>query len=164
MTTLPHRPSGLTKATWTDADVPDMGWHDCRVHAVSIGTYEDDTLPPARLLLDLDYIVRWVPPVEAGGPFTFWISPATLVFDRAWDIRGTLDPLHDLLEIDEVRRLDPPDDDPSPLWHIDGHNFELRLRAAGYLQYLRRPPRHVPYQLLTPSERGGITFAEQAFA
>ncbi|GAA0933692.1 hypothetical protein GCM10009554_19130 [Kribbella koreensis] len=71
VTGLLHDPSGLSKATWTDADFSDMGWHDCRVHAVSIGEYEDDALPPARLLLDLDYIVRWVEPERSERHFTF---------------------------------------------------------------------------------------------
>jgi hypothetical protein len=61
---LVHPPSGLSKATWTDADFSVMGWHDCRIHAISIGESEDDTLPPTRLLLDLDYVVRWVESVR----------------------------------------------------------------------------------------------------
>jgi hypothetical protein len=162
--TLPHGPSGLTKATWTDADFEDMGWHDCRIHAVSIGEYDDDTLPPARMLLDLDYIVQWVDPVPFRQKFTFWITPATLVFEQAWDISGELGPLHESLEIADLHRLDPPDGNPDPLWHIEGQNFELRLRAPGYTQYLRQPPHHVPRQILTSSERGGLSFAEHSFA
>jgi hypothetical protein len=162
--TLPHDPSGLSKATWTDADFPAMGWHDCRVHAVSIGEYEDDTLPPARLLLDLDYIVRWVEPERSKRPFTFWIAPATLVFELAWNVTGQLGPLHEVMEIADVHRLDPPDSNLEPLWHIEGQNFELRVRAPGYTQYLRMPPQHVPRQILTSAERGGISFAQQSFA
>ncbi|WDZ82851.1 hypothetical protein [Micromonospora cathayae] len=158
-----HPPSGLSKATWNEADHPVMGWHDCRIHAVSVGEYDDDTLPPARLLLDLDYIVRWVDPVRPATHFTFWIAPATLVFERAWQITGTIGPAHDLLEIADLHRLDPPDDHPEPLWHIEGQNFDLRLRASGYRQHLRRPPRHVPRQLLTMAERGGLSFAEESF-
>lgn len=75
-----------------------MGWHDCRIRAVSITEYEDDTVPPTRLLLDLDYIVRWVDPVPPEKHFTFWIAPATLVFEKAWDITGQFGPLHDLLD------------------------------------------------------------------
>ncbi|MFC5267035.1 hypothetical protein ACFPJ1_33380 [Kribbella qitaiheensis] len=51
-----------------------------------------------------------------------------------------------------------------PLWHIEGQNFELRLRAPGYTQYLRMPPQHVSRQILTSAERGGISFAQQSFA
>ena len=162
--TLPHRPSGLSKATWTDADFPSMGWHDCRVHAVSIGEYADDTFPPARMLLDLDYIVRWVQPAGRDRHFTFWIAPATLVFERAWNIDGRLGPLHEVMEIADVHRHDSPDSSPEPLWHIEGQNFELRLRAVGYTQYLRLPPQHVPRQALTSTERAGISVAEQSFA
>jgi hypothetical protein len=161
---LPHEPSGLTKATWTDADFEEMGWHDCRIHAVSIGEYDDDTLPSARLLLDLDYIVCWVDPALFRRHFTFWISPATLVFERAWGIEGELGPLDEQLEIADLHRLDPPDDRPDPLWRIEGQNFDIQLRSAGFTQYLRRPPQHVPRQILTSAERGRLTFDERSFA
>ena len=156
---LPHE-SGLTKATWTDADFEEMGWHDCRIHAMSIGEYDDDTVPPARVLLDLDYIVTWE---RSGENFTFWVSPATLVFDRAWDIRAEVGPLHDLMEIADLHRLDPPDGGPDPLWHIEGQNFDIRLRAAGFVQYFRRPPQHVRGQVLAQTDRGGLSFAERSF-
>ncbi len=39
----------------------------------------------------------------------------------------------------------------------------VRLRSAGYTQYLRQPPHHVPRQILTPTERGRPTFTEQSF-
>lgn len=141
-----------------------MGWHDCRVHALSIGEYDDDTLPPARMLFDLDYIVRWVEPAGRERHFTFWIAPATLVFEQAWSITGRLELLYEVLEIADIHRLDPPDRNPQPLWHIEGQNFEVRLQAAGYTQYPRRPPRHVPRQVLTLTERAGVSFAEQPFA
>jgi hypothetical protein len=161
--TLPHEPSGLTKATWTDADFGEMGWHDCRIHAISIGEYDDGTLPPARLLLDLDYILRWVDPAGGQKHFTFWIAPATLVFEEAWGIKGDLGPLHELLEIADLHRLDPPDDVPDPLWRIEGQNFDLQVRSAGYTQYLRRLPQHVHRQMLTSAERGGASFDERSF-
>lgn len=161
---LPHGPSGLSRATWTDADFATMGWHDCRIHAISIGEYDDDTLPPARVLLDLDYIVRWVSPARAEKHFTFWIAPATLVFESAWSISGQLGPLHETMEIADVHRLDGADSSSDPLWHIEGQNFDLRLRAAGYTQFLRLPPQHVPRQILTSTERSGISFAERSFA
>jgi hypothetical protein len=141
-----------------------MGWHDCRIHAVSISEYDDETLPPARLLLDLDYIVRWVRPAPGERHFTFWIAPATLVFEGAWDISGRLGPLHEAMEIADIHRIGAADSGCEPAWHIEGQIFDLRLRAAGYTQYLRLPPQHVPRQMLMSSERSGISFAEQSFA
>ena len=152
----------MIKPFWTDADFPQMGWHDCHIHA--LGVLEDDDLPPGRLLLDLDYIVRWVEPARRQKHFTFWIAPATLVFDQAWDITGGIGPLHGSLEIADLHRLDPPDDRPDPVWHVEGHEFDLKLRARGFRQYLRTPPRHVDRQVLTTTQRGGLSFAEQAFA
>jgi hypothetical protein len=140
-----------------------MGWHDCRVHAVSVTEYDDDTLPPTRLLLDLDYIVAWVEPAPRERHFTFWITPATLVFEQAWDIAGSFGPLHEAPEIADIHRLDPPDDRPESLWHVEGHNFDLRLRARGYRQHLRLPPQHVQRQLLTMGQRGGVSFTERSF-
>jgi hypothetical protein len=154
--------SGLSKAVWTDADFPVMGWHDSRVHALSV--LEDDDLPPGRLLLDLDYIVRWVEPARGEQHFTFWVAPATLVFEQAWDITGDIGPLHGSLEIADLHRLDPPDDRPYPAWHLEGHEFGLRFRARGFRQYVRARPRHVDRQVLTMAERGGLSFAERAFA
>ncbi|MEU4217330.1 hypothetical protein [Actinoplanes sp. NPDC026623] len=164
MIDLPHGPSGLSKFQWSQDDFANMGWHDCRVHAVSIGEYDDDTLPPARLLLDLDYIARWVSPARGDEHFSFWIAPATLVFEGAWSISGQLGPLHEVLEIADIHQLDAADSSIDPWWHIEGHNFDLRLRAAGYTQFVRLPPRHVLRQSLTLGERGGINFAEEPFA
>jgi hypothetical protein len=63
-----------------------------------------------------------------------------------------------------VRLTVRSDGNPEPVWHIEGQNFDLRLRAAGYTQYLRLPPQLVPRQNLTSAERSGISFAEQSFA
>jgi hypothetical protein len=154
-----HESSGLEKYTWTDADFDVMGWHDSRVHAISVGEREDDRVP--RLLLDLDYIVKWVDPVRPASHFSFWIAPVTLVFEEAWDIEGDLAPAGNLLEIADLHRLDCPD---GQLWHIEGQNFDLRVRSAGYTQYFRTEPQHVAHQILTIAQRGGLSFAEVAFA
>jgi len=107
--------------------------------------------------------VRWVEPVPREQHFTFWVAPATLVFERAWNITGTLGPLHELLEIADLHRLNAPDNEPEPLWHIEGQSFDLRLRASGYRQCLRLPPQHIPGQVLTLAQRNGVSFAEQSF-
>jgi hypothetical protein len=101
--------------------------------------------------LDLDYIVRWVEPVQREEDFTFWIASATLVFDRAWNITGRLGPLPEVMEIADLHRPDPADSDPDPLWQIEGQNFDLRLRAPGHTQHLRLPPQHVRRQTPRPA-------------
>jgi hypothetical protein len=59
-----------------------------------------------------------------------------------------------LLDLDYRRGL--------PLWHIEGHAFDLRFRASGYRQYFRRPPRLVSRSTLPPTHRGGCSFDEIA--
>ena len=159
-----HPESGLAKGVWTDADFQTMGWHDSHIYAISLLEYEDETLPPTRLLLDLDYIVQWVDGQPPARHFTFWVAPATLVFDQAWNVTGEFGPLSGALEVADLHRLPPEDDHPDWLWHIEGHQFDLRLRAPGYTQHMRRPPLHVARQRLTLAERGGISVAEEAFA
>ncbi|WP_332759649.1 hypothetical protein [Streptomyces sp. MT206] len=97
-----HQESGLSKSVWSDADFEAMGWHDATVHGLSVQP-TNDILP--RFLLDLDYIVRWVHPVPPATHFSFWISPATLVFEEVFDLQGDLDFQGSAvdLEIDGVR-------------------------------------------------------------
>ncbi|MFD7880544.1 hypothetical protein ACFV5G_41885, partial [Streptomyces sp. NPDC059766] len=127
-----------------------------------------DILP--RLFLDLDYIVRWVHPVPPATHFSFWVSPATLVFDDVFDLEGDLDfkGLALDLDIDGVHRLVPDDARQNfshlPLWHIEGHAFELKFRASGFRQYFRQAPRLVARQALPNAERGVCAFTELGFS
>ena len=45
----------------------------------------------------------------------------------------------------------------------EGDLFTISLRAAGYTQYLRRPPVYVPYQRLSVEERGGLSFDQHGY-
>lgn len=158
-----HQESGLSKSVWSDADFEQMGWHDATIHGLYVQR-TDAVLP--RLLLDLDYIVRWVHPLPSAGYFTFWVSPATLVFEDVWDLEGDLGFKGQApdLEIDTLHRLTPDGDRQDlPLWHVEGHAFDLRFRASGYQQYFRRPPRLTSRYTLPPAHRGGCSFDEIAF-
>jgi hypothetical protein len=162
VTSLAHPPSGLSKATWTDDDYDSMGWHDCTIHALRLAGYQDEQ-NPRRLVFDLDYIVRWVEPARHGGRYTFWIAPATLVFEWPIEIRGEFALRDGDLELADLHRLDSPDDLPEPVWRLEGHDFDFYVRASGYRQFLRTPPQHVSHPSLAEPERGGVSFAEQSF-
>lgn len=154
-----HQESGLSKSVWSDADFEEMGWHDATIHGVYL-QQTDAVLP--RLLLDLDYIVRWVHPLPPEEYFSFWLSPATLAFEDVWDLEGDLAGAD--LQIDTLHRLAPDDGrEDLPLWHIEGHAFDLKFRASSYRQYFRRPPRLNSRLMLSPTARGGCSFDEVAF-
>ncbi|HEX2286112.1 MAG TPA: hypothetical protein VHI10_15010 [Mycobacterium sp.] len=161
-----HRESGLSKSVWSDADFDQMGWHDATVHGLAVHTDEEAETFLSRLLLDLDYIVRWVHPVPPEKYFTFWVSPATLVFDGVWDLEGDIGcaGLVPSLEIVDLHRsLSDDGRHDQPLWHIEGLRFDLKFRASGYAQYLRQPPVLIPGQSLSVAERGGFAFTEFGF-
>jgi hypothetical protein len=64
---LPHEPSGLTKATWTDADFAEMGWHDCRTPATLVFELRSDGF--TQYLRQPPHHVprQFLTPAERGG-------------------------------------------------------------------------------------------------
>jgi hypothetical protein len=151
----------LEKAVWTDADFAQMGWHDATVHAIG---FDEDELWAERLLLDLDYIVDWIPPAPPDN-FTFLLAAATLVFEGVGTVEGELSPPRLLVEIDEIRCLEPINERDRAAnirpWVIDGHDFELRFEASGFRQHFRmRPVNAGKSQRLTLDQRGGLSFAQ----
>ena len=165
-----HAPAGsrvvstgpaVAKTVWTDADFDAMDWHDNAIHAVALEPVPDH---PGRLLLDLDYIVEWVAPEAPATTLSFWICPATLVFDRAWDLTTDIDlrGWSFQLSLDAITRSGPDERGISD-WTLSGDNFTIALSARGFTQYLRRPPIHCPGWFLTVGERGGLSFDQRGY-
>jgi len=152
----------LEKSVWTDADFDHMGWHDAAVHALAT---EGEDENPGRLLLDLDYILEWVPPSGEETRFNFWIAPATLVFDHAWDLTVDIE-LHTTaleLELDAITRT-PDQPFGRSTWTLEGHNFTASVTSEGFRQYLRAEPIWSPRQRLDAAQRGSISFTETGYA
>jgi hypothetical protein len=151
----------VEKARWTDVDFDAMGWHDATVHALA---FQPAATSPGRLLVDLDYIIEWVHPADSGATFRFWVSPATLVFDEAWDLEIDVN-LHSFafdLQLNAIKRSPHP----SPgltTWTLEGHNFEMSVSSRGYEQHLRSQPILSFSQSLSLEERGGISLAERGY-
>jgi hypothetical protein len=152
-------PPPLEKSIWTDADFDIMGWHDASVWAFAV-----EGISRGRLLLDIDYLIEWVRPVDVAGAFNFWICPSTLVFHETADLTMDMDLAGgtDEPSIDSVSRSegDPGD---RRVWTIGGHEFTWTVTARGFTQYLRTRPVLSQAQSLTADERGGISFEERGF-
>lgn len=136
----------LEKWLWTEADFDRMGWHDASVYAWRL-------IGP-ELLLDIDYIFQWNQPEVAGASFTFWVAPATLVFQEVRDVGFDFDyagglSKEDALEIDSLER------EPDGEWVIQFQNGYLGFRAAGFSQYIRRAPSFEFGQQVTFPNRAG---------
>jgi hypothetical protein len=67
------------------------------------------------------------------------------------------------LSIGAIERAGP-DEHGFFAWTIEGDRFTMSLSAAGFTQYLRRAPLHLPRQRLSAQERGGLSFGQHGYA
>ncbi len=149
-------PPKLEKAVWDHSDFDRMGWHDCTVHALA---FEPNLDGSGTLLVDLDYIMQWVQPLRSGEAFSFWIAPATLIFENAWGFEADISEYSEFrLELDAIQRSEP-DQFGRGWWTLDGHQFTMRLPSAGFKQVLRRTPIASKHLNLTAEVRGGTSFS-----
>jgi len=157
-----NTPPAVARTTWTEADYSTMSWHDNAVHAIAWEALPNN---PGRLLLDIDYILRWDAPEPSATTLGFWISPATLVFDPAWDLTTDIDRIGwgFQLFLTAIRRSEP-DERGNSEWTLEGDGINISLGAPGFVQYLRRPPVHCPGQALSVEERGGFSFERRGYA
>jgi hypothetical protein len=118
--------------------------------------------PTSRLLIDLDYMTRWV--LGPDGWYTAWISPATLVFEDVYDLKGELGAVAGSsgFYTNGITRTPVPEPLAYDRWEIESE-LGLSFRASGFRQIIRREPMHVQAQSLTQAERGGLSFSEEPF-
>jgi hypothetical protein len=154
-------PPAVAKTTWTEADFATMSWHDVAIHAIAVEELPDE---PGRLLLDLDYIVAGVRPEPAATRLNFWICPATLVFDPAWDL--TVDADFNGWGFQWFLRgitRSGPDERGNSEWTLAGDRCTIEIGSPGFTQYLRRPPVLSKGHWLSVEDRGGFSFAREAY-
>jgi hypothetical protein len=154
-------PPVLVQTIWTEADFGTMNWHDNAVHAIA---WEPVDGNPGRLLLDIDYIVEWVAPQPPSRQLSFWISPATLAFDPAWDLTTEIDRTGwaFVLFLDRIIRSEP-DERGTSEWTLEGDGITINLGAPGFTQYLRRPPVYHGGHFLSVEQRGGFSFDRRSY-
>jgi len=91
------------------------------------------------------------------------MSPATLVFDNAADVRISLNPEADGCPIIMTVIRDSvlaEEGQPTWLWRFECLQGEITLRATGYRQFIRRRPVLASSQSFSEAERGGSTFLQ----
>ena len=152
----------LDKSVWTQDDYSEMGWHDSNIYGFIIEKSEEDY--SSDLLLDIDYIFKWVKPVPPGQTFTFWISPCTLVFKNCFDLQIDLDANGyslDSLEIADLYLKTKTEQENNVFvyeWTIELQQGKINLKSLGFDQIVRQNPLLVQGQVLSLLERGGINF------
>jgi hypothetical protein len=131
----------LKQWIWSDVEFENMGWHDCVIHATCFP--RGDTFD---LVFDIDYILKWIQPIAPSKYFSFWVAPATLVFENVADIKFDFATCNDM-EIDSIEREKPSSLTPNYiyrdkewLWTISCHRGEIVFRSTGYKQFIRSAP------------------------
>ena len=147
----------LEKWVWSHQDFDIMGWHDATVHGFAI------IASKFELLFDIDYILKWVEPEPPDNYYTFWVSPATLVFEGVQDIRIELDVLNiqdiDLQGISREGPIPAPNGELIDWnWLLDANQGNIQFRGSGFKQYFRRAPIRLREQGLEIAQRGGLSF------
>jgi hypothetical protein len=150
MTQAPSTPPyNLDQWVWTTADFERMGWHDATIHALA---FAPDTF---EILFDLDYILQWIHRTPPERYFSFWIAPATLVFENVSDVR--IEITNRYLTLQDIQRSDEqttPSGLAQWLWTLNGNEGTISLRSTGFVQYFRRVPICTASQQLPLAQRG----------
>jgi hypothetical protein len=163
----------VEKWIWTDADFPKMGWHDVRIHGIAPyekierneETGEEGHFDDPELLLDIDYILKWpkldstIPPKEG---WLFWVSPATLAFERVADFEVRWSSHRLDWEIHDIEREQNQYSNGDKCWKWEISGTGITFLSSGYEQYIRQEPVPKKFQSLTLEERGGVSFSKRA--
>lgn len=150
----------MEKWIWTDANFEQMGWHDSPIYAFAFLAESNE------FVLDIDYILRWVEPAQDETHFNFWVSPATLVFENAYDVKFDLKTRYGIrIDIQDIDRRNPRVLEAGLLagtnewrWVIEAQEGEISLDATGYKQYFRKKPFLQREQALEMDARNGVSF------
>ena len=149
----------LEKPFWTHDDFEKMGWHDAKVWGMLANTEEYE------LLIDLDYIFKWVHPTGDEKYFKFWVAPVTMVFENAYDVKIDIESQQGEIEVADLHMENPRETKNGKLteytFRFECQEGEITLSASGYKMYVRQEPRLLQGQHLEFAERGGVNFGRE---
>jgi len=129
---------------WTQADYPQMRWHDCSIYAIQLADTVD---------LDIDYILKWVIE-EESKLYNFWVAPVTLRFNDARNLKINIDlEFVNGLEIAKIEQ--EALNETEYAYQIETQEGTIELIASGFTQTCRKPPILKSQQCLSEEERGG---------
>jgi hypothetical protein len=147
----------IQKPVWSEADFEQMGWHDVHVHAAAFG------FEILEWWLDIDYIFSWVDPSNGQSCYSFWIAPATLVFETVYDLKMEIESRNGELSLQSIARDQASARNALPnrtewRWVLEFNEGTVTFRSVGFSQFTRRPPILTQAQRLMIEQRGGISF------
>lgn len=139
----------------------DYSWHDNAIHGFRIVEGPDGC--GGELILDIDFIVEWLPPQGENNAFGFRIAPAHLTFHDVTDLVISVDYASSTaavqpMTIHEIHRevVTYPTGYSSFAWKIEinwPRNSFISFRSPGFTQALKGEPIVSGAQYLSPSQR-----------
>mgnify|MGYP000619160262 CR=1 FL=1 len=139
----------LEKWVWSNNDFDEMGWHDCPMYALKF----DD-----KVSIDLDYIFKWNEPEVNGMPFTFWISPATLIFENVSLFKVNF--ITDFVNGLEINGISKSELENSTEWIIETQEGSITIHSKSFRQIIKREPTLQFGQFISEDERGNDHFSD----
>src|SRR5688572_21274327 len=138
----------LEKWIWTEKDFGQMGWHDATIYGLRLTD---------NLELDIDYIFQWNKSDVESFYFTFWVAPATLIFEKPRDLTFELTQSFDdkWLEIDDIEMEII---DGQQAWTIITQQGDISFKADTFKQIIKKKPTLQLGQSIPYDERGGFNF------
>lgn len=139
----------------------DYNWHDNAIHGLRIVEGEDGC--SGELVLDIDFIVEWLPPQGENNAFRFRVAPALLTFHEVTDLVISIDYASSTaalqpMTIHEIHRevVTNPNGYSSFAWKVEINwpsNGSISFRSPGFTQALTAEPIVSGAQYLSPSQR-----------
>ena len=143
---------------WTNEDFDAMSWHDAYVYGFRLESFDDEK-GSADLVLDIDYILKWV---KTDDSYLFSVCQAVLRFHEVFGLRFLLDyatptagtcpfRLNDI----ERERLEFPNGYTSYRWRLPfaWPHGEIEFEAPRFTQSLVGTPQLQDSQCLPPDKR-----------
>ncbi|GAO41773.1 hypothetical protein [Flavihumibacter petaseus] len=165
--TIGHEVFELEKFVWTQDDYGQMGWHDSSIYGLSfLPVNENGT---AHLVLDIDYIFKWVHPIKPVRHFSFWVAPCTLVFKDTFGLTMNIDRrggTTDMLEVADIYLVDKTEQERDNWiydWKLDLQEGFISFKSSGFVQIVRQKPILTDEQVLTLKDRNGIGFSQTPY-
>ncbi|MBK8454538.1 MAG: hypothetical protein WAQ53_02405 [Thiofilum sp.] len=134
----------LEKDIWSEADFSVMGWHDASIWSIIPNSEKFE------YLLDLDYIFKWVHPNENETYFKFWVTPVTMVFENAFDVKIDIESQQGLIEVSDLYKehpkLTPNRKFTTHTYRFECQEGEISVKATSFKMYVRQEPKLIQGQ------------------
>jgi hypothetical protein len=146
----------MKKTKWTEADYPEMSWHDCQINSIALdqdGEFQND------LVFDMDYILEWI--TDSENAYRFRVAPAILRFAAVDNLEMDIAlKFKDPLQIASIDRQDLPTKGYKKFhWTIKIQNYPglnpntIEFDATGFTQELTGITMETSSQNLTEAQR-----------